>query len=115
MNDWYGGSETSPTLNDDLHVLNPSSRVVLLIPNTANRAVNLPDARVFARIGWGTGPNIFVLANVSSSWTVTVKDDAGGTVGVIPVQVGDAWKWAKIHLSDNSTAAGVWHFQLKTP
>lgn len=114
-NDWYGGSD-SLILSDSSQVLNPRHRCVFLFPELADRDINLPDARLFARLGWGTGPNVFVLGNYANTYDVIVKDADGGTVGTIPAALaGPKWHWAKIHLVDNSTAAGDWRFQLKTP
>jgi hypothetical protein len=44
--------------------------------------------------------------NDSASDTLTVKDDAAGTVGTVALQTG-----AVVHLFDNSTAAGTWRLR----
>ena len=114
-NDWYGGSENLLVLTDDNTVLKITARCVLLNPNAASRDVNLPDARLFNRNGWGGGSNVFVAANVNDTNTVTVKDAVGNTIGTIGPYAADQYKWAKLHLVDNNTAAGDWRFQLKIP
>lgn len=62
----------------------------------ASLSINLPDARQVS-----TGYT--ALFNNVGANTVTVKDDAGGTI--ISVAPGTAWQ---IYLRDNSTAAGLW-------
>ncbi len=114
--DWYGNSENSPTLNDDLFKLKLRFRTVLLFPNASNRTVTLPDARKFVDIGWGVGRMVFVLAN-SGSFTVTVDDFGGTSQGVIPAVLSSPtrWHWAYLHLLLATTADGDWRFQLKVP
>lgn len=85
----------------------PWGRRLIIVTPTAEIAATLPDARGFpgatAHVIRRTGGPHWVLWNQSGTWSVTVKDNAGGTVGTIAPQTA-----REIYLIDRSSQAGTW-------
>lgn len=101
---FMGGCAAYTSMSADVDLYVGHERMVVLIPQSAGLAVNLPDARDF-RVG---GPH-FVVLEVNGAYSVDVKDAGGGTVGTLA-----ASSAGKLFLSENDTLAGRWSMRVQS-